>query len=316
MRSDPSLSTTGLPDTSSGGSAPVPGAGQEAGERPKRQDIDVFGLSHPGKVRTENQDHFLVASLHKVMSVQQSSLPSELVKDTVSGARGWLVLVADGVGGSPGGKDASVAALMALTRYVTNTVDLYQQVDPANEAAFVEQLRRSVDRTHQAVIAEGEHDWGRRGMATTLTLVMFVWPRAYLVHVGDSRCYRVRQGKLEQLTRDQTMAQAMLEAGLLTPDQAEASRLKHVLWSAVGGKEAVPDVRVADHEWDDLMLLCTDGLTKHVTDDEIRDILLASPSSEATCRTLVELALARGGSDNVSVVVGRLRPRGRPSNPS
>lgn len=284
-------------------------------ERPSREDIDVFGMSHPGRVRTENQDQFLIASLHKVMSVQQSSLPPELVRDTVSGARGWLVLVADGVGGSAGGHDASVAALTSLTRFVTNTVDLYQRVDPISEPTFLDQLRRSVDRTHQAVLDEGQAD-GRRGMATTLTMVMFVWPRAFLVHVGDSRCYRIRKGKLEQLTRDQTMAQAMLEAGLMTPDQAEASRLKHVLWSALGGKEAVPDVHAADHEWDDMMLLCTDGLTKHVSDDEIRDIMMGTPTAERTCQALVELALERGGSDNVSVVVGRLRPRGRPSRES
>lgn len=316
MRSDPSTPTPGHPDLHAPEAVPPAGASPSPGDRPKRQDIDVFGLSHPGKVRTENQDHFMVASLHKVMSVQQSSLPSDMVGDTVSGARGWLVLVADGVGGSPGGKDASVAALTALTRYVTNTVDLYQRVDPASEATFVEQLRKSVDRTHQAVLAEGESDWGRRGMATTLTLVMFVWPRAFLLHVGDSRCYRVRQGEIEQLTRDQTMAQAMLEAGLLTPDQAEASRLKHVLWSAVGGKEAVPDVKVVDHDWDDRLLLCTDGLTKHVTNEEIRDIMMSTASSESTCHALVDLALERGGSDNVSVVVGRLRPRGRPSQES
>ena len=86
--------------------------------------------------------------------------------------------------------------------------------------------------------------------------------------------------------------------------------------SALGGKEAVPDVHVTDHEWDDMMLLCTDGLTKHVSDDEIRDIMLGTPTAEGTCRTLVELALERGGSDNVSVVVGRLRPRGRTSKES
>ncbi len=309
MRPDPTAPDTPTPEPAGarppGAAAPTPPP-----NRPSREDIDVFGLTHPGLVRTENQDHFLVASLHKLMAVQQSSLPADLVGDTRSGARGFLVLVADGVGGSPGGRDASMAALMALTRHVTNTVDLYQSVDAIREATFTEQLRRSVDRTHETVLAEGAHDQGRRGMATTLTLVMFVWPKAFLLHVGDSRCYRIRQGQLEQLTRDQTMAQAMLEAGLLTPEQAESSRLKHVLWSAVGGREAVPDVKVVDHQWDDLMLLCTDGLTKHVTDAEIRDIMLGTATSEATCRALVDLALSRGGSDNVSVVVGRLRPRG------
>ncbi len=280
-------------------------------DRPGEELFDLFGLSHPGLVRRENQDHFLIASLHKALRVQLSSMPEGTVPELVSRPRGVLVLVADGVGGSAAGHEASLTALATIARYVTNATDLYVRLDPGLEAAFLEQLKRSVEKSHEVLLAEAASS-DRRGMATTLTMAMIVWPRAFVVHVGDSRGYRLRHGELELVTRDQTMAQAMVDAGLITPAQAEESRLRHVLWSAVGGREAAPDVHVLDVDWTDMMLLCTDGLTKHVSDAEIREHMLRLPNSEAVCRALVQLALDRGGSDNVTVVAGRIRPRPTP----
>jgi protein phosphatase len=278
-------------------------------ERPTEEQYDIFGLSHPGLKRAENQDHFLIASLHKALRVYGTSLPREYLPGTMSRPRGVLALVADGVGGGQGGQEASSTALATIARYLTDATDLYVRLDPSSEAAFLEQLKHSVERSHEALLSAGA-DQGRRGMATTLTMVMIVWPRAFVVHVGDSRAYRLREGTLELVTHDQTMAQAMVDAGAITPEQAEASHLKHVLWSAVGGREAAPEVRVLDTAQNDMMLLCTDGITKHVTDDEIRDTLLREASSEATCRALCNLALERGGSDNITVIAGRIRPKG------
>jgi protein phosphatase len=99
----------------------------------------------------------------------------------------------------------------------------------------------------------------------------------------------------------------LLDAGALNPDTAEHSGLKHVLWSALGGREASPETLVSDIEFEDIMLICSDGLTKHVSDEEIRDHLMKTTGSEATCRLLLELAMARGGSDNVTVVMSRLK---------
>jgi serine/threonine protein phosphatase PrpC len=109
------------------------------------------------------------------------------------------------------------------------------------------------------------------------------------------------------MTKDQTMAQVLVDAGALNPDTAEHSGLKHVLWSALGGREAVPETLTVDIEFDDIMLICSDGLTKHVSDDEIRDHLMRTTGSEATSRELLQLALDRGGSDNVTVVISRLK---------
>ncbi len=274
--------------------------------RPRPDQIDVFGVTDVGRVRSENQDQFLIASLHKTMMVHHSSIPAELLGRLTSDSRGFVFLVADGVGGGPAGKLASGTALQAIIDYVIHAMDLYLQLDDKAEAHFLDQLRLSVERSHEKVQAEaGVNE--TLGMATTLTMVVVRWPKAYLVHVGDSRCYRLRNDHLDVMTKDQTMAQALMDAGALSPDTAEQSGLKHVLWSALGGREASPEVVTEDVEWDDVMLICSDGLTKHVSDDEIRDILKKSSTSEVTGRTLVNLALERGGSDNVTVVISRLK---------
>jgi len=273
---------------------------------PTRQDVDIFGMCHLGLVRKVNQDHFLVASLHKSMQLHQTTLPNDGLGSLVSGARGYVFLVADGVGSTPWGEQASGSALRAIADYVIHGMDVEAMPDEDHDHRVVDRLRRSVEHGHQAIKDAGEAE-GKRGMATTLTMVTIHWPRAYVIHVGDSRGYRLRQGVLTQVTKDQTMAQAMVDAGALTPAAAEQSRLKHILWSALGGKEATPEVSTLDCEWEDVMLLCSDGLTKHVSDEEIRQELLRSTSAEQSCHALIDLALSRGGSDNVTVVIGRLR---------
>ena len=275
-------------------------------DRPARDNIDVFGLTHVGKVRTENQDQFLIASLHKTMAVHSTSLPRAELGELRSPSRGYVFLVADGVGGVPGGQDASRTALRAVMDYVLRAMDLYVQMDTEVEAEFLRELQKSVERSHEAVLEAGASDEEKEGMATTLTMVCIRWPRGYLVHVGDSRCYRFRDGQLELLTKDQTMAQAMVDAGALSPDQAERSGLSHVLYSALGATRAEPYTLTTDVRWDDVMLLCSDGITKHVSDEEIRAALAQPASAEATAQALVDLALERGGSDNTTVIVGRL----------
>jgi protein phosphatase len=258
-------------------------------------------------VRTENQDCFLIASLHKAMQVHQTNLPQETLGELISPSRGFVFLVADGVGGVPGGKDASRTALNAIVDYVLRAMDLYVQLDQDVEPEFLAELQRSVEQSHEVVRQAGEADDERIGMATTLTMVCIRWPRGYLVHVGDSRCYMLRDGELRQLTKDQTMAQAMVDAGALSPDQAERSGLKHVLYSALGATRAEPMTATTDVRWNDVMLLCTDGVTKHVSDDEIRDALRRCTSAETTAKELLQLTLERGGSDNTTLIVGCLK---------
>ena len=176
-----------------------------------------------------------------------------------------------------------------------------------NEAAAVATLRDAVLVAHRALLAMTAEEG--RDTASTLTMFASFWPRAFVVHVGDSRVYRYRDGVLDRLTTDQTFAQMMVQAGALTPAGAEKSQLKHVLWSALGSQEAVPEVLVTDVSRRGVIMLCTDGLTTHVTDDEIKEHLARCTSAETCCRSLVDLALARGGKDNVTVVVARVRSK-------
>ena len=273
----------------------------------RREQIDVYGLTHPGRVRSENQDQFLIASLHKIMMVHHSSLTPDHLGRLTSDSRGFVFLVADGVGGGPSGQVASGTALQGIVDYVIHAMDLNIRLDEKAEVRFLEQLRRSVERSHERIRASGGDSKEHRGMATTLTMVAVRWPKAYMVHVGDSRCYRLREGRLDRMTKDQTMAQVLVDAGALTPRSAESSGLSHVLYSALGAKEANLDVVTEDTQLEDVMLLCSDGLTKHVTDTEIREHLMRPASAREMCEALVNLALERGGSDNVTVVIGTSR---------
>jgi protein phosphatase len=271
------------------------------GSTPTRSEIDIHGLTHPGHVRAANDDHYLVASLHRTLQVELTSLPAEQVDDFTSGSNGYLFLVADGVGGLAGGDRASGAALRAVARYVTSATRCYQRQRPGDERQLLDQLQKAVLDAHEVLLEQ------ESGTATTLTMVFITWPRAYIVHVGDSRCYRLRHGALELMTTDQTIAQALVDSGIMSADDADRTEWKHVLSSALGGQEALPATILTDCHWDDVMLLCTDGLTKHVSDAEIAEALRRDQSSETTCAALLALALERGGTDNVMMVCGRLR---------
>jgi PPM family protein phosphatase len=268
--------------------------------RPLGRQIDVFGLTDKGRVRATNEDEFLIASLHKTMHVHHTSMPDDALPNLTSESNGYLLLVADGVGGSRNGEIASEAALSSIAQYATHTMQFCYSNDPERVGRFLRELQQTVLSVHDILRNTGP------GLATTLTMVVVMWPRAYVIHVGDSRCYRLRNGVLELLTTDQTMAQALVEAGVLSAADAANSKWKHVLSSALGANEAMPMATPYDCQWDDRVLVCSDGLTNHVTDDEIAVALREGETAEGIVRQLVGLALERGGTDNVTVVVGRL----------
>ena len=266
--------------------------------------IDAFGLSDLGKMRKENEDQFLVASLQKSMQVRHTSLDMFTAMADTEKTGAYLLVVADGVGGLGGGRSASSAAVKALATHISHAVRAYFNLDTEVEDAFLAELERGVDLSHQQIKHELGQDAGR-GPATTLTVAVVAWPRAYLVHVGDSRAYLFRDGQLRQLTRDQTIAEELVDQGVMTEDQASRSGLKNVLTSALGGSQIKPFLALVDLNPNDSLLLCTDGLTKHVSDEAICSELRRGDNAEAVCHRLVESALAGGGSDNVTVVVAR-----------
>ncbi len=280
-------------------------AGQSGFSAPSEEllsTIDIFGTTHPGKVRAVNEDQFFVASLHKSMRVRQTSLDDLAAFARLHGSFAYLLVVADGVGGIKGGKQASGTAVEELASHIGQTIGCYYNFDVDKEHEFLEQLERAVEASHARVRDELSRDG--RGPATTLTMVALVWPRAYVVHVGDSRAYYLRRGRLQQLTRDQTAYEELVDQGIMTEEQARRAGLRNVLTSALGA-QIKPALGLVDLEPGDALLLCTDGLTKHVSDEEIAAMLGVQEGAEATCARLVETTLERGASDNVTVIVGR-----------
>ena len=282
-----------------------------SGPRPKDNELDLYGLTHPGRVREENQDHFLLGTVHPQVVVHETSLPSPDSLELRGQRLATIMLVADGVGGSVAGSDASRITTEAVTRYFASTLRCYHTVGSASESDFTSSLRAAAHEAHNSVRAEAQARGESRDMATTLSLAIFVWPWLYVLQVGDSRCYFYQDGKLRQVTRDQTLAQDMIDRGVLTPEKAHASPLNHVLSSAIGASETMPEItRVDIRQRGCVTLVCSDGLTKHVTDEEIAEHLGAMTSAEQVCRALLELALDRGGSDNITLVVGRALKQG------
>jgi len=290
--------------------APTPsleGAVHIPGEKPRDEEIDVFGMTHVGKARAANQDHFLICSLQKTVEVHATSLPETDLLPRRGQRLAFLGVVADGVGGHVGGEEAARVAVAEITGYVTTSLDCYYAHDPGQEATFKEALQEGVLQAHRRVQADAEGR-GERG-ATTMTLVLAVWPRLYVLQVGDSRCYLLRKEKFYRLTRDQTMAERLIEEGLVVREEAERSRMAHILTSAVGGSEIMPAMTAITSRWGDVLMACSDGLTKHVSEDRIHERLSSMTSAEQVCRQLVNDALDAGGSDNITVLVGYARKR-------
>ena len=217
----------------------------------------------------------------------------------------FLAVVADGVGGGTKGETASRLALERVTEYVALTMRAYHTLDATDDQPFLEALQEAAWKSHASVVAEAEGNPEHRGMATTLTLWLAVWPRSYLLQVGDSRFYIFRDDKLTRISRDQTMAQELVDQGVLTHATAMNTKWANVLSSSIGGQQTAPVVTRLDQDWDNVSLLCSDGLTKHVSDERIAERLRTMTSSHQACEALLQDALDGGGSDNISIIVVR-----------
>jgi len=280
------------------------------GAKPRDDELDLFGLTHRGKVKKKNEDHFLLCTVHPEVVIHGTSLPDPGRLPLRGQRMASIMLVADGVSSGGGGGEASRVALETITGYVTSTLNCYHAAGSGQEQVFIDALKEAALEAHSAVRSEGAAHPEIRKMATTLTLVTAVWPWAYAVQVGDSRCYVYTDEGLRQVTKDQTMAQDLVDRGALPPERMASSPFTHVLVSALGGEEAKPEITRIDLNHPGLvLLLCSDGLTKHVSDERIAAELKVMTSSEQLCHRLLELALEDGGSDNITVLVARARRR-------
>lgn len=214
-----------------------------------------------------------------------------------------LAVVADGVGGRAGGEAAARRVVQELVRVVSEgfpDVDADQEDDPE---AFSRFLQDAALDCHETLL--GMRNGDEAPPASTATLFLGLWPHAYLLQVGDSRCYIFQRGSLHQISRDQTWAQDLIDSGAMSHMSAERSRWAHVLSSAVGGETATPEVTRITRDWGDVVLICSDGLTKHVSDERIEKCIRDMSSARQVVEDLVADALEDGGTDNIAVVVGR-----------
>jgi protein phosphatase len=267
--------------------------------------VECYALSDLGRVRPRNEDQYLLGSLQKCIMIQLTSLSREDHSRLVGDPQGSLIVVADGMGGMGAGSVASSLAVDTVVSYVLNVMPWFFRLDEALESDLGDELKAGLARCAEVVGRAADAGEGTPYMGTTLTMAYVLWPRAYVVHAGDSRCYLFRGGHAHQVTRDQTIAQRLADARVLTPDQARESSWRNVVWSAVGGGTdgLHTEVYKLDLEPRDVLLLCTDGLTKHVADDEIASVLGNGSSAEETCRRLVGMANEAGGTDNITVAV-------------
>lgn len=274
-------------------------------ERPTFDQIDAWGLTHPGKVRTENQDHFFVGAIARGLTVEATSVTEGERRFVHPDRLASLGIVADGVGSSAGGGEAARLAVTDLLASVSRFFHDADRAENEDPDVFSRLLHDATLACHESLLGKAEEEGGKRRFATTLTLFLGLWPHAYLLQVGDSRCYIYKGGALSQISRDQTVAQDLVDSGALSRTAAEESRWANVLSSAIGAGEAAPAVTRVVRDWGTVVLLCSDGLTKHVPDERIAERLGSLTSSREVAEQLLQDALDGGGTDNITIVVGR-----------
>jgi len=267
---------------------------------------DIAGATHKGHVRQINEDHYLIFRFGRSLESLMSNLPDGVIQRDYE-LNGHGMFVADGMGGMAAGDVASRMAVTGFIKLIVDTPDWILSLD--KEQDLKEVLHRMTQRflrVDETIKKEARQDPTRRGMGTTLTVAGALGNNLVVGHVGDSRAYLLRDDKITQLTKDHTVAQALIDAGVSANDPVSAS-LQHLLTAALGALDAEVEPEV--NRWSlspgDQLLLCSDGLTKMVDDATILLAVREASSAARACHDLIELALAAGGLDNVTAVLTR-----------
>lgn len=242
--------------------------------------IEAFGASDRGRLRADNEDAWLINDRHA------------------------LYAVADGMGGQNGGGLASRLAVARVDRYLTRwCFDESPTVLPGGASPCAFLLARAVQEANNDIVRIREQEERLQKMGTTFTSLMFTDEYVSLCHIGDSRAYRIRNNAMEQLTEDHTFVNDLVKMGRLTPDQAAISPFRHCLNRFLGREFGVPvDLETIDICPNDIFVLCSDGLCNLVEEHEILEAIQTTPHTEVAPQ-LIDLANARGGYDNITVVV-------------
>ena len=249
------------------------------------------------------QDHFFVARATRGLETMLTSLLAGDVPER-SGEINHVMVIADGMGGHAAGEIASRMAISALVDLALDIPDWIFWVDADHLSEMQRRARETVQQVGSLLIERGRDDSALRGMGSTLTCARSYGRDLMVVHVGDSRAYLLRAGRLERLTKDHTYAQMLVDTGQLSPEEVTASGFRHMLLNALGGNitDVEVDVDLVRLEDRDRLLLCSDGLTDCVDDETIATTLAAGEPNDV-CNRLVQLALDAGGHDNITVIV-------------
>ena len=254
--------------------------------------VYAVGVTDAGRVRPTNEDGFVIAD----MSVDMATATLRGPRFNV-GSRGILLAVSDGMGGAEAGEVASALALESLREHLDESCrasDIMQSVKCAVEAA-----------NRDVVVAAREPS--QVGMGATLVAVVVHRALAHIASVGDSRVYLIRDGEIRQLTKDQSYVEVLIGAGVITREQALTSPYRNVILQAMGQRDTVMVALLRlTLRLGDVLLLCSDGLSNKVADDEMRRVVGESASHEQACVRLVELANDRGGEDNITLVIAEV----------
>jgi protein phosphatase len=274
---------------------------------PRRVEADCSGLSDRGLVRQNNEDHFLISQFGRYMKPLLTNIanapPDYFLQE------GYGMVVADGVGGHHGGEIASQMAIQTLHQLVVDTSDWIFTKDTPETQRVMLRMAERYRKIDAALTTQAQTDPRLSKMATTMTLACSLGQHMVIAHVGDSRAYLYRSGKLHQLTRDHTLAQELLDQGEIQRLEDASQSVRHALMRVLGSSggycEADVDrMTLADH---DQVLLCTDGLTDMLDNATIAAILRDASSATQACQQLVAGALKNGGNDNVTVALARYR---------
>jgi serine/threonine protein phosphatase PrpC len=245
--------------------------------------VKACGLSDVGLTRAHNEDYFEVDPRHR------------------------LFVVADGMGGHSHGEVAAQIAVQTISDFIEKTDDrdtTWPSVADSRLKRHSNLLKMAVRLAHDRVMGAIREDGALSGMGTTVVGLLLEGTTVAVAHVGDSRAYRLRDGRLDQLTQDHTWVHEQVMAGFLSKEQARSHPLKNVVTRALGGEsDVVVDVREIEVKPGDLYLLCSDGLTSMLGDADIRERLASGRTLNEICRTMINDSNARGGVDNVTVVL-------------
>ncbi|MGF1582198.1 MAG: PP2C family protein-serine/threonine phosphatase [Gemmataceae bacterium] len=271
--------------------------------------IEFGAASHVGLVRENNEDAYLIHSTNRTWEKIATNLPDDELPNRYE-ERGYILMVADGMGGVAGGERASNLAIRTCVNLCLDAVKWTLKLD--DPTVRDEEIREGIERAlgyfrqiDRTVAEDARVHPEYEGMGTTLTVCYSVGADLFVFHVGDSRCYLLRNGKFTQLTHDHTIAQELADIGVIDAEEAAQHRLRHVLTKSIGSRAGRIEAEVQQLRLynGDRIMMCSDGLTDMVTDEAITTVLTQTQSSQQACDQLIQCALDAGGKDNVTVLV-------------